>query len=83
MEIHLLDRVVGSEEELKVDDLKTNEPLMLNIGTTTTVGLIVSARKDVADAKLKIPICAEKGQRVAISRRISGKWRLIGYGILK
>ncbi|HOK28050.1 MAG TPA: hypothetical protein PLI21_03400, partial [Methanomassiliicoccaceae archaeon] len=23
------------------------------------------------------------GQRVAISRRISGKWRLIGYGIIE
>ncbi len=83
MSIHLLDRVVGSEEELEVEDLKSNEPLMLNIGTTTTVGLVSSARKDTADVKLKIPICAEKGQRVAISRRIVGKWRLIGYGILK
>lgn len=83
MEIHLLERVVGSEKELEVEELKTSEPLMLNIGTSTTVGLVTSARKDVADVKLKIPVCAEKGQRVAISRRIVGKWRLIGYGILK
>ena len=83
MNIHLLERVVGSEKELEVDSLKTNEPLMLNVGTSTTVGMVSSARDDVADVKLKIPVCAEKGQRVAISRRISGKWRLIGYGIIK
>ncbi|MCJ7516765.1 MAG: hypothetical protein MUO18_02210 [Methanomassiliicoccales archaeon] len=28
-------------------------------------------------------MCAEEDQRVAISRKISGKWRLIGYGIIK
>ncbi len=83
MNTHLLERVVGSEKELEVDNLKTNEPLMLNVGTSTTVGMVSSARNDVADVKLKIPVCAEKGQRVAISRRIVGKWRLIGYGIIK
>ncbi|MFQ6060408.1 MAG: hypothetical protein ACE5KV_03800, partial [Thermoplasmata archaeon] len=25
----------------------------------------------------------EKGQRIAISRRIGGKWRLIGYGVIQ
>ncbi len=82
MKVNLMDRVVGSEKELEVENLKTSEPLMLNVGTSTTVGVVSSARKDVADVKLKIPVCAEKGQRVAISRRISSKWRLIGYGII-
>jgi translation initiation factor 2 subunit 3 len=31
---------------------------------------------------LKLPVCADKGTRVAISRRIEGRWRLIGYGII-
>jgi translation initiation factor 2 subunit 3 len=56
---------------------------MLSLGTTTTVGMVTSARGDVVDALLKIPVCAEEGQRVAISRRISGKWRLIGYGTIQ
>ena len=83
MGITLLERVVGSAEELKVDSIKTGEPLMLNVGTAATVGVVTSARKDVADVNLKIPVCGEPGQRVAISRKIGGKWRLIGYGILK
>jgi len=56
---------------------------MLSVGTATTVGMVSSARKNIADVKLKIPVCAEAGQRVAISRRISGRWRLIGYGIIR
>ena len=83
MEVFLLERVVGSSSELEVEGLKSNEPLMLSVGTATTVGMVTSARKNIAEAKLKIPVCADKGQRVAISRRISGRWRLIGYGIIQ
>ncbi|MDR0791406.1 MAG: translation initiation factor IF-2 subunit gamma, partial [Methanomassiliicoccaceae archaeon] len=79
----LLDRVVGTASDLKVDDIKSNEPLMLSIGTATTVGVVKSARNDSAEVVLKIPVCIIKGQRVAISRRITGKWRLIGYGMVE
>jgi translation initiation factor 2 subunit 3 len=79
----LLNRVVGVTSELAVDSLKTNEPLMLSVGTATTVGVITSGRSDSAEVSLKIPVCIEKGQRVAISRRIAGKWRLIGYGAVE
>ncbi|MGH9390608.1 MAG: translation initiation factor IF-2 subunit gamma, partial [Vicinamibacteria bacterium] len=48
-----------------------------------TVGVVTSARSDSAEMALKIPVCAEAGQRVALSRRIGGKWRLIGHGVLK
>jgi translation initiation factor 2 subunit 3 len=82
IDVNLLDRVVGSASEQAVEDLKTNEPLMLSVGTATTVGIVTSARDSIADVKLKLPVAAEKDQRVAISRRISGRWRLIGYGII-
>ncbi len=51
--------------------------------TALTVGVVTSARGDVAEMNLKIPVVAEAGQRVAISRRIGGKWRLIGHGVAK
>ncbi|MEE9116331.1 MAG: translation initiation factor IF-2 subunit gamma, partial [Thermoplasmata archaeon] len=82
-EIHLLERVVGAAEDLEVDEIRTNEPLMLSVGTATTVGVVSSARSDSAEMMLKIPVSAEKGQRIAISRRIGGKWRLIGYGVIQ
>ncbi len=79
----LLKRVVGMSSEQDVEALKTNEPLMLSVGTATTVGVVTSGRSDSADISLKIPVCTEKGQRIAISRRIAGKWRLIGYGVVE
>jgi len=79
----LMKRVVGVSSELAVDNLKTNEPLMLSVGTATTVGVVTSGRSDSAEVSLKIPVCVEKNQRIAISRRIAGKWRLIGYGVVK
>lgn len=82
MDIHLLERVVGSAKELKVEKIKKSEPLMLNIGTSTTVGVVTDAYSEIAKVNLKIPICAKLGQRVAISRRIEGRWRLIGFGVI-
>ena len=82
MDVTLLERVVGFSKDMAVDALKSSEPLMLSVGTTNTVGMVTSARGPSADVALKIPVCAERGQRVAISRKIAGKWRLIGYGIL-
>ncbi|MBW1933608.1 MAG: hypothetical protein JRI56_11540, partial [Deltaproteobacteria bacterium] len=35
------------------------------------------------EAPLKLPVCEEEGQKVAISKRIGGRWRLIGYGEIK
>ncbi len=83
LEVHLLDRVVGAKEELDVEGIRTNEPLMLNVVTATTIGVVSSARGNEAEVKLKLPISAENGARVAISRRIGARWRLIGYGIIK
>ncbi|MGZ7095249.1 MAG: translation initiation factor IF-2 subunit gamma, partial [Methanobacterium sp.] len=83
METHLLERVVGTKEEKKVDPIKSSEPLMINIGTATTIGVVTSARKKTSDVTLKLPVCAESGQRVALSRRVGARWRLIGYGIIK
>ena len=69
METHLLDRVVGTKNETDVEPIHSSENLMINIGTTTTVGLVSSARGDEVDVKLRLPVCAEDGQRVALSRR--------------
>ncbi|KXB00566.1 translation initiation factor IF-2 subunit gamma [candidate division MSBL1 archaeon SCGC-AAA261G05] len=82
VEASLLESVIGMKEEKKVDPLHTNESLMLNVGTSTTVGVVTSARDSEAEMELKLPICADKGDRTAISRRIKGRWRLIGYGII-
>src|SRR5256886_13172011 len=83
VEVNLRARVVGFREDLKAEGIKASDPLMVSVGTATTVGVVTSARENRADMALKIPVVAEPGQRVAVSRRIGGKWRLIGYGVLK
>jgi translation initiation factor 2 subunit 3 len=79
----LLKRVVGTVDEKNVEPLKTHEPLMLTVGTATTVGIISELRSNWIRVRLKLPVCADKGQRIAVSRRIEGKWHLIGYGEIK
>ena len=83
MDVQLLERVVGIEKEIKVEKIKMNEPLMLVIGTAVTLGTVTSVRDDVVEVKLRRPVCAENGWRVAISRRVGGRWRLIGAGTIR
>jgi len=83
LEVHLMERVVGMERMIKVEKIRMNEPLIVNIGTATTLGKVVHVRDDHVELKLEIPVCAEEGARVAISRRIEGRWRLIGWGYIK
>jgi translation initiation factor 2 subunit 3 len=83
LSIYLLKRVVGTIDEKNVEPIKTNEPLMLTIGTATTVGIVSEFHGENVNVRLKLPVCADYGQRVAISRRIDGRWHLIGHGIIE
>jgi len=82
METHLLDRVVGTKEERDVAPIKIKESLMINCGTTTTIGEVTKIKSNVQEVTLKLPVCADKGDRIALSRRVGARWRLIGYGII-
>jgi len=82
-EPHLFKQVIGTEELLKVEKVKTNENLVVNIGTAVSSGVVKSARRDIVEMTLRRSVLAEKKTRVAISRRIGDSWRLIGYGIVK
>ncbi|MEM4245886.1 MAG: translation initiation factor IF-2 subunit gamma [Candidatus Bathyarchaeia archaeon] len=83
LDVRLFEKAFGTEEQVKVQKIKTNEALVLNIVTSVTSGIVTSAREDVIAVSLKKPVCVEKGANVAISRRIREGWRLIGYGTLK
>jgi translation initiation factor 2 subunit 3 len=83
LDIDLFERAVGTEQLVAVQKIKSNEPLVLNVGTAVTSGIVVSAREDIADVALKKPICADVGSKVALSRRIGESWRLIGFGTIR
>jgi translation initiation factor 2 subunit 3 len=83
IEVNLLEKVVGVLKEKEVSPLKVSENLMLTVGTATGVGQVSSIKRDIADIKLRFPVCSTSDQRVAISRLVEGRWHLIGYGITK
>ncbi|MHA1550425.1 MAG: translation initiation factor IF-2 subunit gamma [Candidatus Heimdallarchaeaceae archaeon] len=80
LKIRLLEYVVGSEEITKVQPLAQGETLMLNVGTAKTSGSITEIKGHEAQIKLSRDVAARTETLVAISRRISGRFRLIGVG---
>ncbi|MFT4304078.1 MAG: translation initiation factor IF-2 subunit gamma [Candidatus Woesearchaeota archaeon] len=82
LQINLLERVVGTKEELQVEPIKKGEVLMLNVNSAATVGMVTELGKNKIKCMLKIPVCAEKGSRVTISRVVHSRFRLIGFGII-
>ncbi|MFP3080296.1 MAG: translation initiation factor IF-2 subunit gamma [Acidilobus sp.] len=83
IEHHLFETVVGMKEMVKVEPLAKGESLLLAVGPALTLGDVVSLSKDAATVRLRRPVAAWKGVRIAISRRIAGRWRLIGWGLAK
>jgi translation initiation factor 2 subunit 3 len=80
----LLRRLLGvkteDKKQAKVQKLTKNEVLMVNIGSTSTGGRIMSVKGDMAKIQLTAPACTEIGEKIALSRRIDKHWRLIGWG---
>lgn len=82
LEVHLLQRIVGSKEELEVEPIHKNEVLMLNVNSSATIGIVTDVHKGKAKCLLKRPVCALPNSRVTISRRVGNRFRLIGYGLI-
>jgi translation initiation factor 2 subunit 3 len=83
LETHILDRAVGTKELMKIEEVAMNETLLMHVGAAITVGKVSSIRKDSVQIKLTRPVCVQTGSRVALSRKIAGRWRLIGFGMIR
>ncbi len=83
--VNLMSHMAAGDGEAaeKIQPLRNNEMLMLNVATATSVGTTRNAEKTRTDLELRLPICADKGQRISLSRRIGSRWRLIGYGTIE
>jgi len=77
---HLFDYIIGVEGRQTVAPVKTGESLLLTAAIAKSVGAVTSASKDRCEIKLKIPICAESGSKLALARQVGGRWHLIGWG---
>ena len=80
----LLRRLFGvktvDKKATKVAKLSKGETLLINIGSTSTGGRVISVKADLAKILLTQPACTEVGEKVALSRRIEKHWRLVGWG---
>ncbi len=83
VEIHLLGKVVGLREEIETRMPRKGEFITLNVGTATIPALVRSVADGEMGVAVRIPVCAELGQRLAVSMRVEGRWRLVGYGFIR
>jgi len=83
LEINLFERAVGTKELAEVKKIGVGEVLLLDVGTAPTVGKVLNIKGDTVELRLTRPVCAEESARVAVSRKMAGRWRLIGFGIIK
>ncbi len=83
VEYKLFDYVIGMREQVKVEPPKIKEEFVLNIGASRVLGIVASMKSDEIMFRLAAPVVAYKNSKVALSRKIANRWRLIGYGVLK
>ena len=83
--VHLMENMVAGEgeEPSTIMPLRSNEMLMVNVATATSVGVVSNVKKGTATLTLRLPICADSGQRISLSRRVGSRWRLIGHGTIQ
>ena len=84
LDLQLLDKTISSNtgEIEPIRPLQPNEMLMINSATATSVGTIKTIKSKKVTIKLRLPICARKGSRITLSRRVGSRWRLIGHGTI-
>jgi translation initiation factor 2 subunit 3 len=82
LEVNLFDSAVGIAEDTKVLPIQKDELLRLNIGTAPILGKVSKIKSKSVEMELRRPACIFKSENVAISRRISDRWRLIGAGVV-
>ncbi|KAI0764095.1 elongation factor Tu GTP binding domain-containing protein [Irpex lacteus] len=85
--LFLLRRLLGvkmeDKKQTKVSKLVKGELLLINIGSTSIGGRVISTKADLAKIQLATPACTTVGEKVALSRRIDTHWRLVGWGSIQ
>ena len=82
LKINLFDTAVGTQGDTKVTPVQVGELLRVNIGTAPVPAKVTKAKADEIEIEFRRPVCLFTGGNVALSRRISERWRLIGAGVV-
>ncbi len=80
LDVSLLKEMVGAGgDSTEVYPLRHGETLMVTVATAKSVGTVSNNQKNKVFLNLKLPICANIGSRLSLSRRVGTRWRLIGH----
>jgi translation initiation factor 2 subunit 3 len=80
---NLLERVVGTKEQVKTEPIKLKENLILTIGTLTVLSTVTKVTKERIEVSLRRPaVIWSNNMKVAITKQVSGRWRLVGWGVV-
>ncbi|BFU19464.1 eukaryotic translation initiation factor 2 gamma subunit [Entamoeba histolytica HM-3:IMSS] len=83
IKFYLLARLLGvesSDGEALVKPLVAGDILMINIGSTHTGCKVMALKDDMAQISLMKPVCTTVGGKIAMSRKVERRWRLVGWG---
>ena len=69
---------ITSDHVVKIDEL-----LMINVGSQSLAGKVLNVKKDTVRIEFTKPVCANIGDKIAMSRRVDNNFRLIGWGEIK
>ncbi len=82
LEVKMFEHVIGVAGQQKINPIKQGDVIMLTVAIAKTVGAVTNVSKGIATIKLKLPVCADKGERAALSMQVGGRWHLVGYGMI-
>ena len=79
-----LKRIVGTKEDgARIENIRPDEILLINIGSTSCGGNVVTVSNNFARILLSKHVCANNEDKIALSRKIDRNFRLIGWGVIK
>lgn len=82
IEYQLFKKVLGVNGDVAVKPLAEKEPLVINVASAVTSGVVVRRTSERVELTLTRPVACDQGGRVTLSRKIGTGWRLIGYGTI-
>lgn len=86
VDFHLLQNLIGVKgdaSQKRVQSLKKDETLLINIAANTVPGKVIKSKKREATIEFTKPVCAAVGDKMTLSRKITNTYRLIGWGEMK
>lgn len=80
----LFERVVGTRELQRVPPLRVGERLIVTAGTAIAMATIKRLSSDWFEVEfVDKPVVVWKDMKIAISRNIMNRWRLVGWGVVR